>query len=166
MDQTLLTVMTVFVAVAAIAMIVQMGLLFGIYKSSRAMQESVQRVMPKVENLLDVSKKTVEESRVQILDITTKTSEILDTTKKQMQRIDEVLEDAAARAKVQLDRAELVLDDAMGRAQETVAIVQTGIIRPVREIHAVAAGIRTAFNVLLRGRPNPSEATADEEMFI
>ena len=36
-------------------------------------------------------------------------------------RVEELLEDAASRARVQMDRAELVLDDAMIRTQRTVA---------------------------------------------
>jgi hypothetical protein len=65
-----------------------------------------------------------------------------------------------------MDRAELVLDDAMGRAQRTVALVEGGIVRPLQQIQAVAAGIKTAITFLTRGRPNPADAHADEEMFI
>jgi len=99
-------------------------------------------------------------------DITSKTSEILETTRKQVHRIDEFLDDAAARARVQMDRAEMVLDDAMVRTQRTVAVVEGGILKPIVQIQGVAAGIKTALTVLLRGRPNPEDAHSDEEMFI
>src|SRR6266481_2922290 len=165
-QQTLLTVMTAFVCVAAAAMLIQAGLLFGIYKSARRLQENVQRLMPKIDGLIETSRQTIEDSRKQIADITAKTSEILDITHRQVQRVDEILEDAASRARVQLDRAEMVLDDAMGRAQRTVAIVEGGIVKPLLQIQGVAAGIKTAITVLLRGRFNPAEAHADEEMFI
>jgi len=165
-QQTLLTVMTAFVCVAAAAMLIQAGLLFGIYKSARGLQENVQRLMPKIDGLLETSRRTIEDSRKQIADITAKTSEILDITHKQVQRVDEILEDAASRARVQLDRAEMVLDDAMGRAQRTVAIVEGGIVKPLLQIQGVAAGIKTAITFLIRGRFNPADAHADEEMFI
>ena len=165
-QQTLLTVMTAFVCVAAAAMLIQAGLLFGIYKSARGLQENVQRLMPKIDGLLETSRQTIEDSRKQIADITAKTSEILDITHRQVQRVDEILEDAASRARVQLDRAELVLDDAMGRAQRTVAIVEGGIVKPLLQIQGVAAGIKTAITFLMRGRFNPADAHADEEMFI
>lgn len=164
MDQQ--TLLTVFVGVATIAMVLQLATLFGIYKASQGMNEKVQQLMPKVETLIETSRRTVDESRVQILDITNKTSDILDTARKQLQRVDEVLEDATARARVQMDRAEMVLDDAMVRTQQTVAAVQNGIVKPVREIQAVAVGLRTAVHFLVRGRPNPTQATSDEEMFI
>jgi len=165
-QQTLLTVMTVFVCVSAAALLIQAGLLFGIYKSARGMQETAQRLTPKIEGLLETSRHTIEDSRKQIADITSKTAEILEVTRKQVHRVDELLEDAAARARVQMDRAEMVLDDAMVRTQRTVAVVEGGIIKPILQIQGVAAGIKTALTFLMRGRTNPEDAHADEEMFI
>jgi hypothetical protein len=164
---TLLVIMAVFVAVAAVALLIQAGLLFGIYKSSRALGDNVQRVLPKVEALVETSRQAVDDSRQQIVEITTRTTDILDVTRRQLARVDEVMEDAAVRARIQLDRAEMVLDDTMTRVQETVALVQSGILKPLREINGVAVGLRVALHYLMRGgRPNPSQATADEEMFI
>jgi len=165
-QQTLLTVMTVFVCISAIALLIQMGMLIGIYRATRGMQESVQRLLPKIESLIDTSRQTIEDSRKQILDITSKTNDILEIARKQMERLDEVLEDATARAHVQLERAEMVVDDVMERAHSTVAVVHTGIMKPLREIQGVAAGLRAAIQFLMRGRPNPTHATSDEEMFI
>jgi hypothetical protein len=85
----------------------------------------------------------------------------------QLARIDGVLEDASTRAHNQLAHAEMVIDDTMSRAQETVIIAHRGIMKPLREIQGVAAGVRTAIFYLMRGgRPSPAQATADEEMFI
>ena len=166
-QQTLLIIMTAFVCVAALALLIQAGLLFGIYKSSRALEQNATRLMPKVEALVETSRVAVEDSRKQLVEITTRTRDILDATRKQLVRVDEVFEDATARARVQLDRAELVLDDTMNRAQETVAMVHGGIMKPLREIQGVAAGLRAAVNYMMRGRgPSPAHAAADEEMFI
>ncbi len=166
-QQTLLIIMTVFVIVAAIALLIQAGLLFGIYKSSRAVQASTERLVPKVEALVESSRIAVDDSRRLIGEVTVKTSEILDCARRQMSRIDDVLEDVAGRTRIQLDRAELVIDDAMNRAQETVAFVHQGIMRPLRDIQGVAAGLTAAISFLMRGgRRDPARATADEEMFI
>jgi hypothetical protein len=165
-QQTLLTVMTAFVIIAAIALIIQAAMLVGIYKSSRALQHNVQRLLPKIESVLEISRQTIEDGRKQIADITAKASEILEITRDQIHRIDEFMDDATSRARVQLDRAEMVLDDAMGRTQRTLAMVERGIIKPIVQVQGVAAGLKSAITVLLRGRPNPEEAHSDEEMFI
>ncbi|MEQ1884545.1 MAG: hypothetical protein ABL967_05740 [Bryobacteraceae bacterium] len=164
MDQQIL--LTLFVGIAAIAMGLQFVMLWGIYRSTQSMNDKVQQLLPKVENLIETSRRTVEDSRVQILDITSKTSDILNTARKQLDKVEEVIDDATARAKIHMDRAEMVIDDAMTRTQQTVATVNNGIVKPVREIQGVAAGLRTAILFLTKGRPNPTQATSDEEMFI
>lgn len=167
MDQTLLIILAVFVFISAIALCIQAGLLFAVYKTTRNLEEKTIPLIPKLDALVESSRATVEESRKQIHEISVRTSDVLDSTRKQLARVDEVLEDAAGRAKVQMDRAELVLDDAMNRTQETVAVVHRTIMKPLREVQGVTAGIRAALNFLARGRSDgPVHATADEEMFI
>jgi hypothetical protein len=55
----------------------------------------------------------------------------------------------------------------MSRVHHTVIQLNNGVLKPVKEINGVAAGVRAALDTLVRGkRPNPAQATADEEMFI
>jgi len=166
-EHTLLVVIAVFVFVAAVALTIQAGFLFGVYKAARAMQEHSTRVMPKVEALVTSSHSAVEESRVKLAEITAKTNTILDTAQRQMATVDGFLTNAAARATVQMDRAEMFLDDTMDRAQDTVKLVHGTVITPIRQINGMAAGIKAAVEFFLRGnRPSPDRATVDEEMFI
>lgn len=166
MDQNLLIVIAIFVFVAAVALCVQAGFLFAIFKTSRELERKAMPLLPKLDALVEGSTKAIEDSRKQIHDITTKASEILDTARVQLARVDEVLQDATGRARIQMDRAEMVIDDAMNRAQETVATVHDGIMKPLREIQGVTAGVRAALHFLMRGRHSGVQATADEEMFI
>ena len=166
-QQTLLVIMTVFVTVAAVALIIQAGMLYGMYRASRAVQENLARVSPKMEALMETSRHMMEDSRGQIADITRKSNEILDHVRKQMVRVDSLMADATVRTHKQLAQAESVMDDAMYRAQETVAFVHGGIMKPLREINGVAAGFRAALQYLARaGRPSPDQLHVDEEMFI
>lgn len=165
MDQNLLIIMAVFVFVSAVALCIQAGFLFAIYKGVRNLEEKTAPLVPKVEALMETSRTTIEESRAQIHEITVRTTEILDGTRKQLARVDDIMQEAVTRARAQMDRAEMVIDDTMNRAQETVALVHQGVMKPLREIQAVSAGVRAALNFLMRGRNGPV-ATADEEMFI
>jgi ABC-type transporter Mla subunit MlaD len=168
MDQTtLLYVMTAFVIISAIALCIQAGMLAAMYKTTKAMQQSIQPLVPKVESLVDSATITIEQSRQQIAEVTQRTNEILDSTKRQLAMVEEVVTDATARAKVQLERMEMVLDDTVSRAHETVATLHGGIMRPLRQINGIAAGLRTALAFLARGeRPSVDRVTTDEEMFI
>ena len=160
-------VLTVFVGIAGLALLLQAGMMIGIYRTSKATQAKLTELLPKIDRLVDTSQTAVEQSRQQILEVTTKASEILDLTKSQLAKVEEVLTDATGRAKAQLERVEMVMDDTIDRAHETVAMVHNGIMRPLKEIQGLAAGIRTAFAFLLRGNHRTVEqATHDDEMFI
>jgi ABC-type transporter Mla subunit MlaD len=166
-ETTLLYVMTAFVIVSAIALCIQAGMLTAIYKTTKALQEKIDPLVPKVESLVEKANSTVEQSGRQISEITTRANDILDSTKRQLAIVEEVVGDAAVRAKVQMERVELVLDDTLSRAHETVALVHDGIMRPLREVNGIAAGVRAALGALARGnRPSVDRATSDEEMFI
>ena len=170
----LIVVMTVFVGLSAIALCIQAGLLFGIYKATKTIQEQTASVLPQVRSVLTKAEATIDESRKHVVEITakaneiaSKTNELLDLGKAQMVKLDVVVTDASQRAKVQLERAEMVVDDTMTRVHQSVTAVHTGIIKPVREIQAVAAGVSAAVQHFLRGgRPSVAQATHDDEMFI
>src|SRR5277367_3647118 len=164
---TWIIVTTVFVVIAAIALCVQAGLLLAMYRATHALQERVMPLLPKVESLVESARTTVDHSRLQLVEMTSKANDILDSTRIQMRKVEEVVDDATSRAKVQLERVEMVMDDTLSRTHETVVAMNTGILKPLREINGIAVGIKTAFAYLARGnRPNVAEATSDEEMFI
>jgi hypothetical protein len=168
MDQMmLLYIMAAFTGVCAIALCVQAAIVIAMYTVAKRLEAKVEPLIPKVDLLVESARITVDKSRAQILDITGKANQILDSTKLQLEKVSEVVSDATSRAKVQMERVEMVLDDTMSRAHETVATVHTGIMRPLREINGIALGIRTAIGHLARGgRPSVAQVTSDEEMFI
>jgi hypothetical protein len=167
MDQTLLTVLTVFVIVSALALLIQAGMLVGLFVVARQLQAKVTQVMPEIQSILGTTKRTVSNVETHVQKIAGTTSSMLDITREQLLKVDDLMTDATTRAKVQMERAEMVLDDAMTRTQQTVSLVHHGVVRPVREIYGVVAGFRTALSHLGRGgRPTVDHVTSDEEMFI
>jgi hypothetical protein len=166
-DHTLLTVMTVFVILAAISMVVQAAVCVGLFIAFKRLQEKIVPLVPQVKHILETSQQVVETTKKFATDISAKAISIVDLGKEQMVKVDELLTDASSRAKVQMERAEMVLDDSMSRAQQTVVLVQRGLLKPVKEVHGVMSGLRAALSFLGRsGRPTVDHATADEEMFI
>ncbi len=166
-ENTLLILLIIFVAISAVALLIQAVSLLGLFMVARDIRTKLLAVWPEVQEIIGISRRTVDRVEKHIDKIGATSVEILGTTKQQVAKIDELLNDATTRAKVQMERAEMVLDDTMTRVQETVWIVQKGVLRPVREVHGVWSGIRTALQYLGRGsRPTVDHATSDEEMFI
>jgi hypothetical protein len=165
MDQN--TLLVIFVAIAAIALLGQAVALIGLLFVARDIRTKILALWPRIEEIVAVSKRSVDRVETHITRIGAVSVAILDVTKQQLDKVDELLSDASTRARVQMERAEMVLDDTMTRVQETVGIVQRGVLRPVREVHGILSGFRTALAHLGRGgRPTVDHATSDEEMFI
>lgn len=167
MDQsTLLVIMAGAVSVSAIALVIQACLLFGTFKATRTVRDRVVTLMPKVEALLDTSRAAVDEGRAGIAEIREKSNLLLDSGQKQMQSLQSILGDAEERSRRQFEHMELLIDDTLNRVEETVTLVHKGVMKPIRGITGLAAGIGAALQFLVRGRTNPGRVTVDEEMFI
>lgn len=165
--QTLLILLTIFVGLASLAMIVQAAMLIGLFLAARQIQSKILSVWPQVEAAVGVSRRTVEQVEKHIQRIGVTSIAILDVTRQQLGTINELITDASTRAKVQMERAEMVLDDSMTRVQKTVSTIQSTVLRPIREVHGILSGVRSAFSYIGRSRrPTVDHATSDEEMFI
>ncbi len=168
MDQnTLLILLTIFVALAALAMLIQAISLIGMFLVARQIRAKMFEIWPQLTEIVSISKRTAQGAEKHIDKIGTTSVGILELSKQQLVKVDGLLDDASTRAKVQLERAEMVLDDTMTRVQSTVSVVQRGVLRPIREVHGVLSGVRTAVQHFGRSsRSTVDHATSDEEMFI
>jgi hypothetical protein len=167
MNDFLLYVMAGAVVVSAVAIVIQVLILLQMLKAAKAMQAQTQEFMAKARPLMDQAVTMIQETRVQVADVSKKANDVLDLAHKQLTAVDGMLKDFGARTRVQLDRAETVLDDTLGRVQETVGVVQYGVLKPIREVAALASGLRAGISQFLRGnRTTVERATHDEEMFI
>src|SRR5947209_1650908 len=121
-DTILLACLVFFVLLCCIAMCIQAGLLWSMYKVAKSMQANIATVLPQAKSILAKADSILADSRQNIVDITVraneisgkaaeitqKGNEIMDLAKAQMVKIDGVVTDASSRARSQLERAELV----------------------------------------------------------
>src|SRR5947208_14230399 len=100
MDQQ--TLLTIFVALAALAMVIQACTLLGLFLVARQIQSKISVLTGPIQNVIEVSKRTLEKTEGHIDRIGASSSSILDTTKQQLAKVDTLLTDASGRAKVQM----------------------------------------------------------------
>ena len=166
-QQSLLIIMAVFIAVAAVALVIQMAFLFGIYRSIRTVQQRSATFMDRWEPVADSSLQLLEQLRQQSNEILTRVGEVAETTKNQVQKVDSLLTDVSDRAKSQMDRVDRTVENALERVHETAAALQGTILLPVRQLRALAVAVGAIFEHLFGSRrPTVDRATLDEEMFI
>lgn len=156
--------LTLFVALTALAVITQAGVLVAIYIMSKRLSEHVERFTKDAREMMVPMKAITENLRVASANIV----EIGMSAREQFRRVEGMVTDAGEVLHTQLERFDRVSRDIADRIHITAEIVQDSVIRPVREIAAVAKGLGRGFETLLgrKHRSTVDQAHQDEELFI
>ena len=158
------SLLTLFVGLTAAAVMLQAGILISLYLLSRRVADQVESTLDQVRELAPPLKtitenlKTVSEDAV----------EIGKAARQQFARVEEMIEETGQTLQQQLEKVDQMSREVSERVNETVDVVQDSIIRPVREVGALARGITRGLDVLLhrKDRSTVDKARQDEELFI
>src|SRR5260370_474992 len=169
MDNNLLTV---FIAVAAVAIVVQMGILAALYVASRKTSAKVEAI---AEELQQHGVPALKAARALLEENGPKVSEILDNglnasriLKVQAVRLDSTVSDLMDRTRLHVIRADELVTRTMDRVEDTTNILHHSIISPVKQVAGVLQGITVGTGWLL-GKLRPRQrrdGAPEDEMFI
>jgi len=156
--------MTLFVALTAIAIIAQAGVLIAIYLMSKRLSEQVERFMRDTREMMMPVRSIAENFRVASSNLV----EIGISARDQFRRVEAMVTDTGEALQIQLARFDRVSQDLMDRINETADIVQDSVVRPAREVAAIVKGLSRGFGAFLfrRSRSTVDQARQDEELFI
>ena len=156
--------LTLFVALTAIAIITQAGVLVGIYVMSRRLSDQVERFMKDTREMMVPIRSIAENLRTASANLV----EIGLSARDQFRRVEAMVTDTGEALHLQIERFDRISQNLMDRINETADIVQDSVVRPAREVAAVAKGLTRGFGALFfgRGRSTVDQARQDEELFI
>lgn len=155
--------LTLFVALTALAVMTQAGVLVAIYLMSKRLSEQVERFMKDTREMMVPMTTITENLRVASANIV----EIGLSAREQFRRVEGMVTDTGEVLNVQLERLDKVTRDVTDRIHATTAIVQESVVRPVREVAALAKGLSSGLAFFLRRqRSTVDQARQDEELFI
>ncbi len=170
MDDTLLKL---FIAVTTIAVVVQAGILVGLYLSLRKSSAKIEVLASEVLNSALPAMETVlgmmVELRPKIEAMTVNISESSALVRDQLGRIDATLTDALDRTRLQVIRADELLNRTMDRVEETSEVVHKTVLSPLRQVNGLMSAISTGVEVFLGQRkrhPKNGAGVPQDEMFI
>jgi hypothetical protein len=159
--------MAVAVVLSSAALVVHAIASFGLYRTLKKLQEDISPLIPETRQTLQSIQTSLADATSEITEVSARSRAVLDLAHSQLQQFDATRAEFTTRFKIQAERMELVLDDTLSRVQEVVAVLQGTVLRPVREVSGVLAGVKAAVQTFMLGRrPNVAQATHDEEMFI
>ena len=110
----------------------------------------------------------MQDARPRIANISEETAAIVHSGREQVERLGELLHDAGDRARTRLEQVDQAVETTVTQIENVSGAVKSAVMRPVREVNGIAAGISAAVSTLVRGQHKSSvdSATQDEEMFI
>jgi methyl-accepting chemotaxis protein len=164
----------IFVALTAVAILLQAGILLGMYiairKTSANVEAISQEVKTKALPALDTAREMLVELRPQITNIVANVNESATTVRNQVQRLDATVSDAVDRARLQVIRADEMVSKTMDKVEETTEMVQNTVVSPIRRLSGVFHGLSVGMEVLLgarrRSRGRDGVGVPQDEMFI
>jgi ABC-type transporter Mla subunit MlaD len=157
-----------------VAILVQAGILVGLFLSFKKTTERVEAIARNVETraipLLDSAKTILDENGPRLKEITTNLSDTTATLKTQLTRVDATLNDVLDRTRLQVIRVDDMVSRTMDKVEETTEMLQSTVASPVRKLTGIMQGLSVGLGAYIRRRRKASldamTAIEDDELFI
>lgn len=167
-DDVFRWVITGAVVLACVASLVQAGVAVALYRIAKQAHGKILPLVELAEPILDTARGILAENRPRILEITGDVAEVGKTARQQARQWNVVLNDAAGRASERIEQINETVGQTVQQVENVGVAVKGAVLKPVREVNAVLAGIKAAVATYVQGgrRSSVDHATQDEEMFI
>ena len=158
------SLLTIFVALTAVAVVTQAGVLVAIYMVSKRHSEQMERFMNETRELMVPIRSITENLRVATANIV----EIGNVAREQFRRVEGMVSDTHEVLQTQLARLDTATREVVERVTGTAQVLQDSVVRPVREVAAIAKGVGRGLEAFFfrRQRSTVDQAHSDEELFI
>jgi methyl-accepting chemotaxis protein len=173
-DDTFRWVIAIGVSLAALSFVIQgVAVVFAVMMARKtqvkvhALMDRAQPIVDTTKQIADSTKQVVDDLKPKIASVTTDATDMVSMARQQVAHVSALVDDVSSRAKDKVSQLDVAVDDTVENVQMAGEAVKAAVMRPVREVNGVLAGIKTGFSVLARGnKSSVNLATQDEEMFI
>jgi len=169
--------LTIFIAVTAGAVVLQMlilaGMFFAIRKLSAHLTKLSDDLVPRIVPVLEQTKKLTSDVQGMLETTRPKLDIILDnaavvssTARNQTQKLDVALNDFMDRAKIHAIRADELVTRTFDRVEDTSSKVQNSVTAPFKHLNGVLQGIGVGLETLFHKSRQPRNGKQQDDMFI
>ncbi len=161
-----------FVIVAAVAIVIQAGILFVLYKQLRRVNDETARaaaeLRAKITPILARLQVFMEDTQPRISSMVADAAEITHLARSQAQKFDRVFSEAVDRLRLQLIHADQIVSGALETIEEAGSKVRRTIWGPVQQASALIKGVKVGLEFFRSQRrpPERSGEHSDEGLFI
>jgi F0F1-type ATP synthase membrane subunit b/b' len=167
-DEAFRWVIAVAVILGCVAFLVQAGFVIALYRIAKRTQDKVVPLAERADPILASAQNILVENRPRITEMSTEALEMIKTTRQEVTRISNLLEETTVRARARIAEIDEKVIDTVEQVEQVGGAVKGAVLKPVREANAIMAGVKAAVVTYAQGgrRPSVDHATQDEEMFI
>src|SRR5256885_6502451 len=170
MDDNLLRI---FIALTAFAVVIQAGILMALYlsvrKTTARMEALATEVTSKALPTLETAHNMLVELRPKLETIAGNAAESTTIVRVQLGRLDATLSDVLDRTRLQVIRADELLNRTMDKVEDASEVVHKTVVSPLKHVSGFLNAISTAVEVLLGQKRRPGRngmGVPQDEMFI
>lgn len=167
-------VMTIFVAVAAVALLLQLATLFFLYLAIKKTASRLEGIAGRLETqstpILATAQTILDDAQPKISEITSNLAESTAMMRARVAEMAEATTEIVGRARLQAERIDEFVGNTIERIEITSEVLRESVLSPVRRIQAIVQAVGAGLSVLrsnrARRKAESNSSEADEEMFI
>jgi hypothetical protein len=164
---------SIFIVFTAIAVIIQAGILVALFvavrKTSGKVEALATEVSTKALPTLTTAQEMLTELRPRVQDIITNLEHSTRVARGQIERIDATVSDVVDRTRLQVIRADELVGRTLDRVEETSDMVHRTVVSPIRQLSGLVQGLSAGLEFFLgRKRRNSGDGVGvpQDELFI
>jgi hypothetical protein len=163
-----------FVIVAAVAIVLQMVILFALYRAMRQSSARMEGIAGRLEQqaspILVATRAILEDAQPKIAEITANLAESTAAVSANITQVSEATGEIVDRVRMQAERLDEFVSSTVAKLEVTTDLVQNSVISPIRRIHAIVQAVSAGVGFLRASRSRKkagnNDSGVDEEMFI
>ena len=164
---------SVFIIATAVAVVIQACILVALFVSVRKTSQRVESIATEVKSkaipTIETAQTMMVELRPRITDIISNVDESARMARAQMERLDVTVSDIVDRTRLQVIRADELVSRTMDRVEETSDMVHKTVISPIRQLSGLMTGLSAGLEYFLgrrRRQRGDGVGVPQDELFI
>lgn len=162
-------VLLLFTALVALAMLVQAGVMVGMFIAARVSLKRMEGLAKMAEEhalpALISAKSLLDAVSPKLKIAADNVAAVSEMLRTQTQSMNQTLDDVLKKTEVQAARVDEMITGTLNAVADATAAAQRAVTTPVRQVNALLNGLRVGMDVL-RGRSREAHAAADGDHFV
>ena len=162
-----------FIIFTAIAVMIQAGILVALFvvvrKTTGRVEKIASEVTTKALPMIETTQALLVDVKPRVTDIVVNAEESARIARTQMERLDATVSDIVDRTRLQVIRADELVSRTMDRVEETTDIVHRTVVSPIRQMSGLVQGLSAGLEFFLgrkRRQPRDGMGVPQDELFI